>query len=200
MDRSLRVVDGDTFEFQGETIRLFGIDAPEQGQPCDRAAALRDCGAWSKAVLTKALGQGQLTCKAKDIDRYGRTVAQCWVAGKDLGKTMVQEGAAKAYRKYSSLYVTTEAEAKTAGRGIWATAMQDPEEFRHLAAPALTAPQLAPKTACAIKGNINAKGERIYHRPGQRDYDATKINVKKGEAWFCSEVEAKAAGFRAARR
>ncbi|NCM98318.1 MAG: thermonuclease family protein, partial [Rhodobacterales bacterium] len=48
-------------------------------------------------------------------------------------------------------------------------------------------------------GNIGTSG-RIYHRPGQRDYAATRISAAKGEAFFCSEADAIAAGFRAARR
>ncbi len=51
---------------------------------------------------------------------------------------------------------------------------------------------------CRIKGNINAKGERIYHMPGQRAYGATRIKPTKGERWFCSEAEAIAAGWRKA--
>ncbi len=42
---------------------------------------------------------------------------------------------------------------------------------------------------CAIKGNINAKGERIYHVPGGEWYDRTKIDPAKGERWFCSAGE-----------
>jgi len=52
---------------------------------------------------------------------------------------------------------------------------------------------------CNIKGNINSKGDRIYHSPGSGSYGATKINESKGERWFCSEAEAKAAGWRAPR-
>lgn len=49
---------------------------------------------------------------------------------------------------------------------------------------------------CSIKGNINSKGDRIYHVPGSRSYGATRINESKGERWFCSESEARAAGWR----
>ncbi|MDO5286853.1 MAG: hypothetical protein Q4G45_08555 [Actinomycetia bacterium] len=53
--------------------------------------------------------------------------------------------------------------------------------------------------SCQIKGNISAKGERIYHVPGQRSYNQTKISPAKGERWFCSEAQAQAAGWRRAK-
>ena len=49
-------------------------------------------------------------------------------------------------------------------------------------------------TCIKIKGNINSSGERIYHCPSWRDYD--KITMKSGDKWFCTESEAKSAGFR----
>jgi hypothetical protein len=52
---------------------------------------------------------------------------------------------------------------------------------------------------CNIKGNVNTRGERIYHVPGDRYYDETKIVANHGERWFCSEKEAKAAGWRHAK-
>lgn len=51
--------------------------------------------------------------------------------------------------------------------------------------------------ACAIKGNINRSGERIYHVPGGPAYDSVRIDEAAGERWFCSEAEAQAAGWRA---
>ncbi len=55
--------------------------------------------------------------------------------------------------------------------------------------------------ACPIKGNISINtGERIYHVPGQMYYDATIISPQFGERWFCTEAEARAAGWRKARR
>ena len=56
-----------------------------------------------------------------------------------------------------------------------------------------------PTTGCLIKGNISRNGNRIYHVPGQKDYDKTKITEGKGERWFCTEDEAQAAGWRRAR-
>lgn len=53
---------------------------------------------------------------------------------------------------------------------------------------------------CRIKGNINAAGERIYHLPGQAHYSRTRIDEGRGQRWFCSEAEARAAGWRRARR
>lgn len=56
-------------------------------------------------------------------------------------------------------------------------------------------------SSCNIKGNISYNsGERIYHLPGQMDYWQTKISRSNGERWFCSEAEAKAAGWRRAGR
>ena len=50
--------------------------------------------------------------------------------------------------------------------------------------------------ACNIKGNVNTQGERIYHVPGDRYYEETRISASHGERWFCSEQEARAAGWR----
>jgi len=55
-------------------------------------------------------------------------------------------------------------------------------------------------SGCTIKGNISSKGERIYHLPGQENYDRTRISERKGEHWFCTEAEARAAGWRKAKR
>ena len=59
-------------------------------------------------------------------------------------------------------------------------------------------PRGSPDRDCRIKGNISKHG-RIYHVPGSRWYDETKIDTSKGERWFCSEQEAIDAGWRAPR-
>jgi len=57
-----------------------------------------------------------------------------------------------------------------------------------------------PMIGCNVKGNIGARGERIYHLPGQEYYSRTVINWFQGERWFCSEDAARAAGWRKAGR
>jgi hypothetical protein len=58
-----------------------------------------------------------------------------------------------------------------------------------------------PIVGCGIKGNLSYNtGERIYHVRGQEYYWQTRINWLKGERWFCSEEDARKAGWRKARR
>ena len=58
-----------------------------------------------------------------------------------------------------------------------------------------------PIIGCGIKGNLNYNtGERIYHVRGQEYHWQTRINWLKGERWFCSEEDARKAGWRKARR
>lgn len=57
-----------------------------------------------------------------------------------------------------------------------------------------------PDSSCAIKGNVNSSGEKIYHVPGGASYDHTDIKPEEGDRWFCTTAEAQAAGFRASAR
>jgi endonuclease YncB( thermonuclease family) len=189
-----RVVDGDSLVIAGESIRLFGIDAPELAQTCDVSGRNWACGLWAKQTLGQIIGQGVLRCEALDRDRYGRTLARCQVSGRDVAADMVLAGAATAYLRYSTDYAEAEAVAKAEARGLWSGAVMAPDAYRKLAKQ-----QVVPK-GCTIKGNVSAKGSKIYHMPGQRDYAATRISAQKGEAYFCSEAEARAAGFRPAKR
>lgn len=75
------------------------------------------------------------------------------------------------------------------------------------AAPAATAAYscaggctVQPDPSCAIKGNVNGKGDRIYHAPGWLGYRNVKMQPAQGDRWFCTEAEAQAAGFRASQK
>jgi hypothetical protein len=75
---------------------------------------------------------------------------------------------------------------------LWETSKPVPKSGNLLAGEA---PKGRPVPTCAINGNINAHGERIYHLPGSRNYTRVAMN-DSDERWFCSEPEAKAAGWR----
>jgi len=109
-----------------------------------------------------------------------------------MGRTIVSAGLARAFLFYSEEYAADEKRAAIAERGIWQFSMADPASFR----AERTAGQPAPET-CPIKGNISDNGQ-IYHLPGSRDYARTRINEARGERWFCSETEARRAGWRPA--
>jgi hypothetical protein len=49
----------------------------------------------------------------------------------------------------------------------------------------------------AREGNISKpSGERIYHVPGSSSYEETRIDEADGERWFCTEEDARRAGWR----
>jgi endonuclease YncB( thermonuclease family) len=211
-----KITDGDSFAIGTTEIRLFGVDAPEGRQPCTRAGREWACGDAAAAELRRLVGSRDVTCVARDEDDYGRTVAVCRVGSTDLGAALVSAGLALAYRQYSGDYVDEESAARAARRGVWAGEITPPWEWRRTARgstgtqPARdagrandTAPPTRgtapPNPKCPIKGNINGDDERIYHVPGSPSYDATLIDESRGERWFCSEAEARRAGWRASR-
>ena len=192
------VSDGDTLRIGAERIRIFGIDAPEAGQSCDSGAkGAWACGAAATARLRELIGDRPVTCLPRDRDRYGRLVATCRVGRLDLGERLVAEGLARAYTRFGDDYAATERRAKTEAIGLWHGAAAAPWEFRAARAPSGAAP---PSPACRIKGNVGTSGARVYHLPGGRSYERTRIDPRRGEAWFCDEAAALAAGFRAARK
>lgn len=82
---------------------------------------------------------------------------------------------------------------------LWEMSKPVPKSGNLLASKEAPKRQLAPAPTCAIKGNVNANGERIYHLPGSRNYARVAMNGPD-ERWFCSEPEARAAGWRSAGR
>lgn len=199
------VIDGDTIEIHGTRIRLYGIDAPESGQNCYAGGKPIRCGQRAALALADKIANHMVTCEPKDRDIYGRVVAVCRTVGEDLNAWMVAEGQAVAYRHYSTDYVPQEQRAKASKRGIWNEEFVFPWDWRHAnektVAPSSSArPNKDLSGQCLIKGNINQNGVRIYHVPGGEFYSRTMINEAKGERWFCSEAEARAAGWRRSRR
>ena len=192
----VRVVDGDTLQIGQTTYRLFGIDAPEHGQKCmTRGGGSWSCGKEATEYLQKLVLAGSVQCDDRGQDRYGRTIAICRTGGKDVNEQMVSSGHAWAFLRYSREYEAAEGTARGQGIGIWQAQTQPAWDYR--ADKWARAEDQAPN-GCPIKGNISKSG-MIYHTPWSPFYTRTKINTAKGERWFCSEDEAKAAGWRAPR-
>lgn len=192
----VRVIDGDTFDVAGVRVRLHGIDAPEDKQTCETEQGTSwACGAWVTSKVAVMFDGKRARCRQTDVDRYERVVARCEIDGRDVGQRLVSEGLAFAYRKYSMVYDLDEKGAAVNDRGLHASRVQNPAQYRATQAKG----RIPPNRDCVIKGNITKSG-KIFHMPGQRDYERTGINLAKGENWFCSERDARAAGWRKARR
>jgi endonuclease YncB( thermonuclease family) len=125
------VIDGDTIEIHGRRVRLHGIDAPESGQTClDGKGRQWRCGQRAALALQELIGRRTLTCHERDVDRYGRVVAQCFVGETDINQWLVAQGLALAYRRYSRNYVAAEDQAREARFGMWAGTFEPPWEWR----------------------------------------------------------------------
>jgi endonuclease YncB( thermonuclease family) len=203
------VIDGDTLEIRGTRIRFHGVDAPESAQTCqDATGRAYRCGQQAALALSDKIGSANVTCLQKDTDRYQRIVAQCSAGGIDLNGWLIEQGYALAYRQYGTDYVPQEDAARRAKRGLWVGSFTPPWDWRRgergmssagPTPPIATSSPRSTSSDCKIKGNISAKGEKIYHLPGSRSYDRTVLNEAAGERWFCSEGEAISAGWRAPR-
>ncbi|WCA62414.1 thermonuclease family protein (plasmid) [Agrobacterium tumefaciens] len=89
------VVDGDTFWFGGEKIRIADIDTPELSPPrCERE---RERGLAAKQRLLDILNSGPLSFKttARDVDRFGRKLRIVYRERRSVGDILVAEGLAR---------------------------------------------------------------------------------------------------------
>lgn len=125
------IIDGDTIEVSGQRIRLHGIDAPEWDQTCTKGGEKYSCGQAATAALKMMVADRGVNCQGKDVDRYGRIVAVCFVGKADINARMVMLGWALSYRRYSMDYVDEEARAKGSHSGMWAGEFIEPWEWRN---------------------------------------------------------------------
>ena len=188
-----RVIDGDTIEVGSVRIRLFGLDAPESAQSCLEGSRRWSCGQQATRTLARRIDGESVACEERDRDRYGRVVAVCRHGAQDVNAWLVREGWAMAYRRYSSAYVGEEADAKAAKRGLWTGKFVPPWDWRRGdrlksgSRDRVKATRDAPRVSardrggCNIKGNISHNSRRrIYHMPGDRDYERTRISTSRG--------------------
>ena len=126
----LKIIDGDTIRIGDERIRFSGIDAPELDQTCQLNNSIFLCGQVSKKILIDKFLDQKINCIAEGKDRYGRTLAECFVKGVSLSSFLVREGYAFAYRKYSKKYILDEEYAQSNNLGMWGMDFVFPWDYR----------------------------------------------------------------------
>lgn len=158
-----------------QTVRLFGIDAPELGN-CYGPESFRR--------LSELLKGGKVQLKEPLVDHFGRVVALVYVRGRLINETLIREG----YAAYQSepgsardLMKAAHDYAQSHQIGIYSPACTD------------IAP---PNPECAIKGNHDLdRNAYVYLTPDCPYYTQVQIKRFEGDRWFCTVEEAKAAGF-----
>lgn len=193
------VIDGDTIIVAGEHVRLEGIDAPERDQTCQRDGKAWACGSRATQALRGLIRDQEVSCRVIGRDAYGRALGACSAGQVNLNSAMVRSGFALDFRQYSSAYIPQEEAAKADRAGMWSGTFVPPWEWRHGARATAARPSgqpAGPAGCIIIKGNVNRRGERIYHLPGSRDYGTVVLSPAKGERWFRTEAEAAKAGWR----
>ena len=204
----LSVADGDTITVDvagaRERVRLIGIDAPEvSGAPeCFGSEAAQ----YAKNSLSGTSVGLVLDPTQDDRDRYGRLLRYVILPdGTDFDAQLITLGYAHEYTydkpyQRQSAYRAAQSAATSADRGLWSpeTCSGATRSAISSGTPSTPAEPGSAAAGCDIKGNINSKGEKIFHQPGDSSYPDTVITESKGERYFCSVADAVAAGWRAA--
>jgi endonuclease YncB( thermonuclease family) len=174
-----RVIDGDTFETaEKQLIRLADVDTPET-ELCGSEEAKKEL---EKLVLNKPV-----YLKVIYRDKFMRLISYVYTPQGFVNAKMAETGNA-IYRlsgqgNSESVKIKNFAEIATANKsGIFGkkctqiTNMENPK--------------------CVIKGNARiGENTKIYSIPGCESYASTLIQLYLGDQWFCTEAEAKKAGF-----
>jgi len=117
-----RVVDGDTLDFAGRVVRLYGIDAPELDQSCRAAGRDWPCGLEARWAALNRLSPHWVTCVPRGHDATGTERAVCYLAGigqHDLGAWLLRQGWAVAEPDAEPAYAEAQSAAKAAAIGLW---------------------------------------------------------------------------------
>ncbi len=169
-------IDGDTLVLADNKtrVRLRYVDAPETGL----------CGSEEANDLLAKLTKGKNVRLTQIIpDQYGRGMALVYVENQLINKEMVASGWVR-YHSDETMekdeILKVSGEARTKERGVYgqceSKVPKDPK--------------------CVIKGNIDFPiNKYTYHLPGCTQYESAIVQEDRGERWFCTEAEARKAGF-----
>ncbi|KIZ47423.1 MULTISPECIES: thermonuclease family protein [Rhodopseudomonas] len=214
------VKDGSTLRLGGTTYRLAGVDAPEFDQVCvDQKADPWACGIEVRDRLAGLIGDRQVRCddKGPEPKAKGRRSGVCTIAGEteSINRWLVRQG--WALTSQAGRFGADQGDARDNKRGLWKGCFAAPRDFRRWKTDATLLgaacrsdkqvelakilfpdePIMPP--GCAIKGKLAIRARisghvGVYHLRGCRNYAA----LSRPNRWFCSEDDARAAGFRRA--
>ena len=177
----LEVLDGDTLLLDGKVrLRLRHLDAPE----------LEFCGGQeAKDFLTNLVKDKKITLGEYILDQQGRPMALVYLRNKLINKTILESG----WARYHSDQTSQTEELKEVSQ-------EAKEEQKGIFNPQCYQTENLDNPECNIKGNIDkATNTRLYYYPGCAQYNFTIVEKDTGEDWFCTEKEAKQAGFQKAK-
>jgi len=189
------VIAGDQMRLSGTLVRLFGVEAPEVGQTCSFTGKKQEsCGLAAKAALQKLVAGKPVRCEVSTRQSETVAVASCTVGGADIAGQLVRGGYVFAQSGLFATYASAEREATSARAGLWRSGAARPTDYR--AKVWDEAKDQAPD-GCPIKAVVNGES-KTYLVPWAANYERTKIKASRGERWFCTEAEARAAGWKPA--
>lgn len=172
----LGVLDGDTLTLEGKVrFRLRNIDAPET----------KYCGGKeAEAELKRLVTDKRVRIEEEILDKWGRPMGLVYVGKSLINKKMLQSGWAKYHADKTSVSEELKAVSdknKAERKGLFGQCWQwEPTDRR-----------------CVIKANIDPSNQNVkrYYLPGCVQYKTTIVELDRGEQWFCTEAEAREAGY-----
>jgi endonuclease YncB( thermonuclease family) len=132
-----RIIDGDTLEIGTQRIDLYGIDAPEPDQHCERDVRQWRCGMEATYGMAALIENHWVTCHEQASGTVGNSavnpLAVCRMGGPKgivVNQRTILRGWALALRPSGDDYVGAEQQAKAAKLGIWSGTFVAPWEWR----------------------------------------------------------------------
>lgn len=172
-----RVIDGDTLVTkEHQIIRLSSVDAPEP----DRCGGKEAKKALERLVLGK-----NVYVKPLFTDSFRRSISLVYTADGFVNEAMIEGGYAQ-YRR--TLADGSEKMKPASERAI--------ENRRGIHGPPCTQRVNTKDRQCNIKGNIGKGNPMYFPSDCIPYYDQSLVQFHLGDQWFCTEEEAKKAGFR----
>lgn len=209
------IIDGDTIRIKyngsSEKVRLLLLDTPETNH---KTLGEQPYGPEAKEFAKQLLAGQDTVYLEFDVsyrDKYKRLLAYVYTKdGISVQEQLLKNGLARvAYiydpnTKHVDWFKDIQKTAQKSAIGIWSVedyvTNRGYDKGSYYAATKESDDESSTENdesniandnnSCVIKGNINSKGNKIYHMPGQRDYENTIA-----EEMFCTKEEAEEAGF-----